>query len=330
MGKVFNYKRIIIMAFIGHAVAIFLFLLIKPDQPILDLLVKGFVGSGAAATIEILHELVKEIESRINDLKTSISDLNSRVSSINKEVFDRVSSVNKKLETLLVSLNNADNIHKELSGYLEDHQPMIARWLKDHLDSSIRHLHNISPDLFYYMLEESLSRTKNWEGIHEGSLKTLCLGDTARDSYLEALKAANHATRRRIVILSDKEFEDEHKNLTLIKEFMDSGGDQVESYLIKATELDKMLGQPDHRTDSGEQVGLSASRLHDCALHDKSLLLHYDRDIKCVLLGNAKIEPRARTIARIFNLLDQKPFKDKFMLIKYPNNDSLPTPSADN
>ncbi len=193
-------------------------------------------------------------------------------------------------------------VRKVLSQYPSRHHSVVIQLVQRHPHNRLQRVENVSVTEFYGILEDALKRTTRWDGVHEGSIATLCEDpqDSARNEYLSSLARHTRAEKRRGVVLADSEFDSTLSDRGLIDRFLQSGGRDVASFAIRKSALIQ-------RIRAGGSGGLEAFdqlKLHDCALHDKGLLLHFNRDAGQVTFEHRDGD-RARTVREIFEALNQ-------------------------
>jgi hypothetical protein len=120
---------------------------------------------------------------------------------------------------------------------------------------------------FYKLLILGLQKCNVWRGIHQGSIRNLGfvpLDDTG-ESYFEILRNNQIKDKKRIIILT----QDEQKDLKckdVMEAFWEKTGKDVPSYWISRENFYKL-------TKLSTDV-----EVHDCALHNSKVLLHYHRN----------------------------------------------------
>lgn len=183
--------------------------------------------------------------------------------------------------------------------------PVIKKIFENYLTSKEAVIGVIPPGDFYGILETALLGAQLWQGIHQGEIERLCEnrdvgGENlfAKRQYLRTLRKPefSHVRKQRVIILQRKDeatifpqtTEQESESASLLKEFWESAGEAVESFVVFQDQLAENLGK------RPEDIVL-----HDCALYDEEILLHYNRDTRNLVIGGPKSE-RAEIIRKIF------------------------------
>ncbi len=200
-------------------------------------------------------------------------------------------------------------IHKILEEHAQ-HYSLIKNVFDNHLLKQDATITDIRPSVFYQILEDALKETHGWQGVHQGEIELLCKehhatneDPVAKERYLNNLsdKKFGEIKKERIIILTrDQEYkifpktpEERESSNKLLKDFWTSTGEAVQSYVVFQDNLSWLLG------DDAKYV------LHDCALHDGQLLLHYNKETETLLVGGPNSD-RSRVIRTIFDGIEKK------------------------
>jgi hypothetical protein len=120
---------------------------------------------------------------------------------------------------------------------------------------------------FYRLLILGLQKCTVWRGIHQGSISNLGFSplDEAGESYFAILRNHQIQDKKRIIILT----QDEQKDLQrkdVMQAFWEKTGKDVPSYWISQESFYNFTKLP------------RSIEVHDCALHNGKVLLHYHRN----------------------------------------------------
>lgn len=120
---------------------------------------------------------------------------------------------------------------------------------------------------FYRLLILGLQKCTVWRGIHQGSIRNLGFTplDDSGETYFKILRNHQIQDKKRIIILNQDEQED-LKRKDIMQAFWDKTGKDVPSYWISQDSFYNFT-----RLQRSVEV-------HDCALHDGKVLLHYHRN----------------------------------------------------
>lgn len=117
---------------------------------------------------------------------------------------------------------------------------------------------------FYRLLILGLQNSTVWRGIHQGSIRNLGFTplDDSGETYFRILRNHQIQDKKRIIILNQDEQKD-LKRKDIMQAFWDKTGKDVPSYWISQDSFYEFT-----RLQRNVEV-------HDCALHDGKVLLHY-------------------------------------------------------
>jgi hypothetical protein len=181
---------------------------------------------------------------------------------------------------------------------------------------------------FYQLLILGLEKCTVWRGIHQGSIQNLGFKplDEAGETYFEILRNNQIHDKKRIIILTQEEQED-LKRKDVMEAFWNKTGKDVPSYWISREGFYQLT----HLHPSIE--------VHDCALHNGKVLLHYHRNYHRISDPNiaeglimmdffGSKYPIWRAITHIFTQLENSSYARtiRFTQITKESIDHLPTP----
>jgi Skp family chaperone for outer membrane proteins len=120
---------------------------------------------------------------------------------------------------------------------------------------------------FHKLLILGLQKCTVWRGIHQGSIRNLGFAplDDSGETYFQILRNHQIQDKKRIIILNQDEQED-LKRKDIMQAFWDKTGKDVPSYWISQDSFYNFT----HLQRSVQ--------IHDCALHNDKVLLHYHRN----------------------------------------------------
>ncbi|GJD22946.1 hypothetical protein RIVM261_079020 [Rivularia sp. IAM M-261] len=204
----------------------------------------------------------------LESLQNCQNSYESKVDSLDRLINEHE---NKLLESydLVERAKNSFDYYSTIQSFLGSNQ--IERELtKCFLDQVINkpdYITRASIVDFYKLLILGLQKCTVWRGIHQGSIRSLGFTplDDSGETYFKILRNHQIQDKKRIIILNQDEQED-LKRKDIMQAFWDKTGKDVPSYWISQDSFYDFT-----RLQRSVEV-------HDCALHNGKVLLHYHRN----------------------------------------------------
>ena len=228
-------------------------------------------------------------------------------------VRDELVNLNALIVSTVENVGETLNLYEPFRKVLDEHSAqgrLIRHFLRLYMTGSLR-IWRISDWDFYELAIEGARVCKTWDAIHHGRISAL-QSSSFPPGYLIDLQRAG-GERRRIVILKPEE----------VSEVND---DEIRSRFLSATKGTKSywIDENDffHLTQISPLVTL------DCALHDKNLLLRFDRKENVAIMSfKGQHEEICDGVIRAFEALDLELTRNnvhnaKFHLISDGNNNA--------
>ena len=238
-----------------------------------------FSSAAAGFITGFLFSLLQAYEEGLSDRQAKLEDLQAKLQSIEGSIQSKVNSLdtlitkheNKLLENydILERAKNSLNHYSALQNLLGSNKTE-RELIKSFLDKVVNQPNYITRSSivdFYKLLTLGLQKCTVWRGIHQGSIRNLGFTplDEAGETYFEILRNHQIQDKKRIIILTQDEQED-LKRKDIMQAFWEKTGKDVPSYWVSQESFYRFT-----------RLALNVE-VHDCALHNNKVLLHYHRN----------------------------------------------------
>jgi hypothetical protein len=216
----------------------------------------------AIESMEACNSLnLETLQNGQNSYQRKIENLNALINTHESKMIE----IYDLLERAKCSLDNYNTIQNIL-GSDKIERDLIKSFL-DRVINQPDYITRSSIIDFYKLLILGLQKCTIWRGIHQGSIQNLGFLrlDDDGESYFTILRNNKIRDKKRIIILTPEEQQD-LKSKDIMQAFWDKTGEDVPSYWISQENFYNFTNLPRN------------IEVHDCALHNNKVLLHYHRN----------------------------------------------------
>lgn len=250
----------------------------------------GFITGFLISLIQAYDEELSVYKKKLEDIQKELKNTKDSMETCNNLYLDSLQNCQNSYQSKVNSLDRLISRHENklmesyelleraknslsyygtiqnLLGSDEIERELIRSFL-DRVINQPNYITRCSTIDFYRLLILGLQKCTVWRGIHQGSIRNLGFAplDEAGESYFRILRNHQIEDKKRIIILTQEEQEDLRRR-DVMQALWDKTGNDVPSYWISHESFYSF-------------TNLSPSiKVHDCALHNDKVLLHYHRN----------------------------------------------------